>query len=90
VQRAAAAGVERFPVRAENQISQSVAVNVQVGDADVVGLGLAAQDGAWFPGRILVPQYAVRIDYDDVRFAVVVDVAQVDRVADGQSFLELD
>ena len=59
-------GVEGCPIRTENKIKLTIAIDVECGDADVVGFGCCSQDGAHFPGWIFVPDYPMLIDHNDV------------------------
>src|SRR5262249_7773347 len=88
LQRAAALGVERGPVGAEHDVELSVAIDVQSAYADVIRLRRPGQDGAHFPGRVLVPDDAMLIDHDNVRLAVAVEVRDRDGVADLQTLFE--
>ena len=83
-------GVERLPGRAEHEVGQAVAVDVDGRDAHVVRRRLAVEDDPLLP-RFGFSYHTtlMLIDHHDVGLLVAVDVGDEDRVADLQPGVDL-
>ena len=66
----------------------AIAIDIVGSDANIIGFGLACDDGMKFPGGVFKPNDAVAIDDDDVLFTIFVDVFEDDCVSNGKGAVD--
>lgn len=66
----------------------AIAIDIVGSNANIIGFGLAGDDGMKFPGRVFKPDDAVAINDDDVFFAIFVDIFEDDGVSNGKGAVD--
>jgi len=66
----------------------AIAIDIVGSNANIIGLGLAGDDGMKFPGGVFKPDYAVAINDDDVLFAIFVDVFEDDCISNDKGAVD--
>ena len=66
----------------------AIAIDIVGSNANIIGFGLASDDGMKFPGRVFKPDDAVAINNDDVLFAIFVNIFEDDCVSNGKGAVD--
>jgi len=66
----------------------AIAIDIVGSDANIIGFGLACDDGMKFPGGIFKPNDAVAINNDNVLFAIFVNIFEDDSVSNGKGAVD--
>ena len=66
----------------------AIAIDIVGSNANIIGFGLAGDDGMKFPGGVFKPNDAIAINDDDILFAIFVDVFEDDCVSNGEGAVD--
>lgn len=66
----------------------AIAIDIVGSNANVIGFGLASDDGMKFPGGVFKPDDAVAINDDNVLFAIFVNIFEGDCISNGKGAVD--
>lgn len=66
----------------------AIAIDIVGSNANIIGFGLAGDDGMKFPGGVFKPDDAVAINDDDILFAIFVYIFEDDCVSNGKGAVD--